>query len=113
MYFRFCGLSADCAHLAKTSVLVRRGALWRHYAQFAPTAPESDGRVNSPPRGVTGAKSAIAGCRLLQYKPVSRFLLQDGVVDFEISMLSAIQSVFPNASVHCCRFHVGKHGGVT
>ena len=41
------------------------------------------------------------------------FSPQDAVVDFEISMLSAVQSVLPNASVHCCRFHVGKHGGVT
>jgi len=36
------------------------------------------------------------------------FSPQDGVVDFEISMLSAIQSVLPNASVHCCRFHLGQ-----
>jgi len=36
------------------------------------------------------------------------FSPQDAVVDFEISMLAAVQTVIPNTSVHCCRFHLGQ-----
>jgi len=30
------------------------------------------------------------------------------VIDCESSILSAIRSVLPSASVHCCRFHLGQ-----
>ena len=36
------------------------------------------------------------------------FAPRNVVIDFESSMLSAIRSVLPSASVHCCRFHLGQ-----
>ena len=36
------------------------------------------------------------------------FAPRNVVIDFESSMLSDIRSVLPNASVHCCRFHLGQ-----
>ena len=47
-----------------------------------------------------------------RYNPTAAINLcfspQDAVVDFEISMLAAVQTVLPNTSVHCCRFHLGQ-----
>ena len=45
-----------------------------------------------------------ANCAVMNFY----FAPRNVVIDFENSMLSAIRSVFPNASVHCCRFHLGQ-----